>query len=373
MPRLIFCAAKNIQYAQIARDLGFSYGAKLPDPHIYYPPAFVDQDWLNPVHDAYMAALEEYRPALASVLDWERWDQLPEVLRWAESAAQFVTEAVIIIPKVPGGIASLPREINGKQVRLGFSTPVKNPKTKFSGTGVPLREFDGWPIHILGGSPQKQYELAHKGLKAASIDQNYIMNQAKAARFFAPAIGTSRKAHNKYFPQLKEAGLGYISQDVPNHAFRLSCANIKAMWRGASCGLRYATNDDIPGIMKIWRQNDRNLGFVPLPKLREASARFELLIAEEYGQIVGFLNYHRRKDGRSTVYEIAVNRANQRQHIGAALLGSIPGDVRLKCTVENPANTFYEHEGFRMIGNEQGRKRVLNLWERKEQTSCAIN
>lgn len=364
MPTLIFCAAKNKQYAQIAHDLGFAYGAKLPDPHIYFPPVFVDQDWLNPVFDSYMAALERYRPALASVLDWEHWDQLPEVLRWAECAAQFVTEAVIIIPKVTGGIEKLPRTIGSKQVRLGFSTPVKNPKTKFSGTGVPLREFDGWPIHILGGSPQKQYEFAHKGLKAASVDQNYIMNHARAGRFYAPAIGTAWKAHNKYFPQLKEAGLGSIGSDVPNHAFRLSCINIKAMWRGASCGLRYATEADIPRVKQIADQYKQEVGKVLPIYLREAIGRLELIVAEERKQIVGFVNYHVCRDGWTTVREIAVAREARGAKHGAALLGAVPGNVRLKAPCDNQSNTFYEHEGFKFIGIEPGRKRWLNVWEK---------
>src|SRR4026207_954872 len=129
-PTLVFCAAKNKQYAKIAIDLGFTYGAQLPED-IYFSPGFVDQAWQNPVHDTHMAGLAKYRPALASVLDWERWDQLPEVWRWAKAAARFVTEAVIIIPKVPGGIPCLPREIDGKQVRLGFSVQVKKKDSKW--------------------------------------------------------------------------------------------------------------------------------------------------------------------------------------------------------------------------------------------------
>src|SRR5258706_14946240 len=91
IPTLIYCADGNRRFAEIAIRHGFTYGAQLPNT-IYFDPQFVDQDWQHPDYDAYMACLEKYRPALASVLDFESPDQLAEVLKWATTAAQFVTE-----------------------------------------------------------------------------------------------------------------------------------------------------------------------------------------------------------------------------------------------------------------------------------------
>jgi hypothetical protein len=79
-----------------------TYGAQLPAT-VYYPPQFVDQDWKRPDRAAYVAAVAQHRPRMATVLDWERDEQLPEVLAWAEDVAPFV-ERVILIPKVIGGV-----------------------------------------------------------------------------------------------------------------------------------------------------------------------------------------------------------------------------------------------------------------------------
>ena len=100
-PELIYCAGRNRKLAEIALRHGFTYGAQLPAT-VYYPPQFADQDWNHPNFEAYMRALETHRPRIATVLDWEREDQLPEVLRWAEAAAKFGSETIIIIPEVTG-------------------------------------------------------------------------------------------------------------------------------------------------------------------------------------------------------------------------------------------------------------------------------
>lgn len=143
-PTLIYCAAGNKRFAETAIRYGFRYGAQLPGT-TYFPVHFTDQNWRKPDRTRYIRALAEKRPALATVLDWEREEQLPEVLAWAQEAAQYASEAVIIIPKVIGGIEKLPREIGGKPVRLGYSVP-----TKFGATSVPQWEFRGWPVHLPG-------------------------------------------------------------------------------------------------------------------------------------------------------------------------------------------------------------------------------
>ena len=114
-PELIYCSNGGRWAAEIAVAHGYTYGAQLPGS-APFPPQFADQDWKRPDFDAYMKALEQHRPRMATVLDWEREDQLPEVLRWAEAAAQVVTETIIIIPKVTGGIGRLPRSIGGRGV-----------------------------------------------------------------------------------------------------------------------------------------------------------------------------------------------------------------------------------------------------------------
>lgn len=231
VPELIYCADGNRKFAEIALALGFKYGAQVPNT-VYFEPYFCDQDWKKPNREKYISALAQHRPHIASVLDWEQDEQLPDVLSWAEDAAQFI-DVVMIIPKVIGGISRLPRTVGGKPVRLGYSVP-----TKFSGTHVPVWEFYGWPVHLLGGSPLNQYKL-HKYLNVVSADGNYAQKMASRwCQYFVP-YGSARWAKNRFWPTLRESndgqrwGDGSATADAPYEAFRRSCKNIMIMWNQA--------------------------------------------------------------------------------------------------------------------------------------------
>lgn len=227
---IIYCANGNRRFAQIAIEAGMTYGAQLPGT-VYFSPEFVDQDWKRPDRAAYVAAVAQHRPRMATVLDWERDEQLPEVLGWAEDVAPFV-ERVIIIPKVIGGIPRLPRRIGGREVVLGYSVP-----TRYAGTSVPPWEFAGWPVHLLGGSPHRQMELAHY-LNVVSVDGNYIAKMAqKWIQFWVMA--PARYALDRRWPRLREAdgrawGDGSNTADAPYEAFRRSCVNVLAAWRAVA-------------------------------------------------------------------------------------------------------------------------------------------
>jgi hypothetical protein len=223
MPTLIYCADGNARFAEIAINAGFRYGAQLPNT-VYYPIYFADQDWHNPDRRAYMTALAEHRPHMATILDWEHEKQFPEVLGWAEEAAQWV-ERIIIVPKVIGGIGRIPRRVGGKPVVLGYSVP-----TKYAGTELPIWAFAGWPVHLLGGSPHRQMELWRYFSNIAEVvsaDGNMANKMAtQRCQFWMP--GTAR-AQNRFWPTLEEAGFER-QHDAPYEAFRRSCANIIAAW-----------------------------------------------------------------------------------------------------------------------------------------------
>lgn len=244
---LIYCADGNARFAEIAIKAGFLYGAQLPPRGLPYPPYFADQNWKTPDRERYMAELEKHKPYMATVLDWERWDQLPEVLGWAEDAALYVEE-VIIIPKVIGGVSSIPRVIGNKPIRLGYSVP-----TKFGGTLVHPVEFLGWPVHLLGGSPLVQARLGGlfslnkprlfsdaEQLNVVSADGNYHHKMATRYNQYFVADGSARYARNPYWPTLREAnggqnwGDGRAKADAPYEAFRRSCEAIMKVWKGES-------------------------------------------------------------------------------------------------------------------------------------------
>lgn len=194
---------------------------------VYYPPYFVDQDWKKPDRARYMAAIQKHRPTMATVLDWERDEQFDEVIEWAEEAAPYVKQ-VVIIPKVMGQIGRVPERIGGADVVLGYSVP-----TRYGGTELPPWEFGRRPVHLLGGSPHRQIHLAHY-MNVVSADGNYTAKMANAGQFWVN--GTAHYAINRHFPTLPEAdgakwGNGSDTADAPYEAFRRSCANVVAAWQ----------------------------------------------------------------------------------------------------------------------------------------------
>lgn len=217
-PDLIYCAGGNRRFAEIAIDAGFLYGSQLPET-VYFPIHFADQDWKKPNRERYMTALEKHRPNIATVLDWEQSEQLPEVLAWAEEAAQFV-DVVMIIPKVINETHRIPATIGGRPIRLGYSIP-----TKHGGTQVPLWEFGRRPVHLLGGNPGQQMKLAHY-LNVGSVDGNMMQKLANYGMFWTPG---QKPFANKWTTLLQADGERWEG-DAPYEAFRRSCKNIMEAW-----------------------------------------------------------------------------------------------------------------------------------------------
>ena len=213
-PILIYSGGGNPRFYKIAINTGFEYGAQLPDT-LYGQLFFADQNWKNPNRKTYMTCLEKYKPTMATVLDLEKEDQFDEVLNWAEEASQYV-DIVQIIPKIRGVIKKIPRKINGKNIILGYSVP-----TKYGKTDVPLKEFHNWDIHLLGGSPSKQFEVWRELKDKAnvfSIDGNYY--RMKATRF-CEYYGMDYKWHPDGNENIIDAH--YI-------VFKKSCENINMLW-----------------------------------------------------------------------------------------------------------------------------------------------
>lgn len=166
-----------------------------------------------------MRALAEHRPEVATVLDWERDEQEGEVMSWAEEAAMHVRRAVVIIPKVSGTIDRIPARVGGADTILGYSVP-----TGYGGTTVPVWEFGRRPVHLLGGSPHRQMDLA-RYLNVVSADGSMAQQQAMRGRFWSRRSGP--KGH---WAQLADAG-DARSEGAHLECFRLSCEFVMAVWR----------------------------------------------------------------------------------------------------------------------------------------------
>jgi hypothetical protein len=213
---LVYCADGNPEFAGIAVSLGWRYGARLPAT-VYQPVWFADQDWKRPDLGKYAAAVAAHKPEVATVLDWEHPEQLPEVLAWAEAVAPHVAR-VVVIPKVPGRVADVPDAVGGRPVVLGYSVP-----TSYGGTACGVWEFAGRPVHLLGGSPQAQLKLRGY-LRVVSADGNMTAQQARRGRFWSCRTGPKGN-----WCQLRDAGDGR-TDGVPAECFRRSLTEIAAAW-----------------------------------------------------------------------------------------------------------------------------------------------
>ncbi|MDP3726178.1 MAG: GNAT family N-acetyltransferase [bacterium] len=117
--------------------------------------------------------------------------------------------------------------------------------------------------------------------------------------------------------------------------------------------VRLAYEGDIPQIKKISNQNRRFLGFTVQAIWRSSITRKELYVATSDKNVIGFIRWYLRKDGWTTVYELAVDEGYRRQGIGKKLMEVAGmGPVKLKCHSANPAKSFYRALGFEIQSTE---------------------
>ena len=69
------------------------------------------------------------------------------------------------------------------------------------------------------------------------------------------------------------------------------------------------------------------LGFIIRSALERSINASEIIVAVDKndGNTLGFVHYHHRKDGQTTLYNIAVNPAYQKRGIGAQLIDTLRG------------------------------------------------
>lgn len=117
--------------------------------------------------------------------------------------------------------------------------------------------------------------------------------------------------------------------------------------------IRPAREKDIPHIEKIFKANKRYLGFTKRVIMGASIAKTELHVAVIKNKIVGFIRWHRRRDGWSTVYELCVDESCRLRGVGRKLMRVVGlGPTKLKCHSENSALHFYNKLGFKTVSNE---------------------
>lgn len=129
--------------------------------------------------------------------------------------------------------------------------------------------------------------------------------------------------------------------------------------------IRLATVDDLKDIKRIANQNREFIGFVMNVALKESIEKQSLKVLIKDESIVGFVHYHRRKDGWNTLHELAIEKEYQRHGYGQNLFDDVPQPIRLKTTADNTnAINFYLKNSMTHVRNEQGKKRELMVFEK---------
>jgi GNAT superfamily N-acetyltransferase len=125
--------------------------------------------------------------------------------------------------------------------------------------------------------------------------------------------------------------------------------------------IRVATAADLSACKKIADQHRAALPYVRRVSLEREMKKGEVFVADQAGEVVGFVRWYTRRDGWHTIHEIGVRKGRQGNGIGHALLYAVPCPIRLKCPVDLPANTFYRNAGMELIGVEPA-ARPRNIW-----------
>ena len=127
--------------------------------------------------------------------------------------------------------------------------------------------------------------------------------------------------------------------------------------------VRHADMQDIDAIKSIADKYSNEIGFVMRPALEEHCKKGFLLVAESGGEIAGFCNFNKRKDGVSVIYEICTDYRYRGNGVARKMIDALSRPIQLKCPIDNESNNFYAAMGFKLIDVEAGKKRKLNVWE----------
>lgn len=213
---LIYCAAGNPTLVEIAHEEGWQLGMRSDASPMRYPPVFIDVDYKHPDFERHLEVVARYHPKYATVPD------LSEEAITSQDVARAILQAerlqphcevVLIVPKLSGHIALLP-----ENVPIGYSVP-----SRYGGASYPIWELAGRRVHLLGGSPRKQFQ-SYLHLSAIStvmsVDGNYGHKMAISYAMYW------HKHQWHYHPEKDSGG-----KDLYQQCWRISCRNLMVAWR----------------------------------------------------------------------------------------------------------------------------------------------
>jgi len=211
-PVLIF-VNHSATVQKIAAAHGWLPGARytnLRDVRGFKRLGFLDIDWRNYDFRRHLEAASETRPILTVARDIECRRSLNKIIDQAYKLKEYAKD-VILVPKDPllaTKISSLPGDFF-----LGYSVP-----SRYGATPIAPEAFTR-PVHLLGGRPDTQRQLATR-MQVLSIDANRFTLDAAFGDYFD---GNTFRPHPRG---------GY------HNCLRDSVKNITALWAGYRLGRR---------------------------------------------------------------------------------------------------------------------------------------
>lgn len=193
---------------RIAKRFGWLPGARytnLRDIREFSAIGFMDIDWKDYDFRLHLAAVKLLRPKMTVARDVERHSRLNEIIDQAYELSRYA-DRVVIVPK--------DRRLGDKLDRiplnfiLGFSVP-----TRYGKTAIRPECFGSRSVHLLGGRPDIQRELARQ-MNVVSVDCNRFTLDATFGDYFD---GETFRPHP----------VGGYERCVAD-----SLRNINALWRG---------------------------------------------------------------------------------------------------------------------------------------------
>lgn len=131
---------------------------------------------------------------------------------------------------------------------------------------------------------------------------------------------------------------------------------------------REGTLADFDRIYKTLTNYSELSSIMPV-SLREALEKREVYVCEDplNNLIIGFMEFHRLRDGSYTLYNISVLKSHRRQGVGKTLLSFLPNPCRCTTLDSNTrGKQFFESQGFHLVGLKQGKRNLLALFERRD-------
>jgi N-acetylglutamate synthase-like GNAT family acetyltransferase len=137
--------------------------------------------------------------------------------------------------------------------------------------------------------------------------------------------------------------------------------------------IRNAKPRDLDKIKLIADLHKKELGFVLRPALEKGIQQKEVVVALKDEELIGFVHFHHRRDGQTTLYNIVVLKNHRGEGVGRQLIDELINRARkmnkylllLKCPEELPANHFYGQLGFKQTHLENGKERKLLVWKKQ--------